>query len=64
MIDEIWKVARIQNKGHRICGHLSYTKEFHVCQLMEGRSEDVRSLMANIRNDPRIIVYEEFSKML
>jgi len=57
-------VASIQNKVHRISGHLSYTKEFDVCQLIEGRSGDVCSLMACIRKDPRIIVYEEFSKIL
>jgi len=64
MINEIWKVSSIQNEAHRISGHISYTNEFHVCQLIEGRPEEVLSLMANIRKDPRLIIYKEFSKTL
>jgi len=64
MMNEIWKLSCIQNQAHNISGHLSYTNDNHVCQWIEGKFEDVRSLMANIRNDPRIIISKEFSKSL
>jgi len=66
MISEIWRVSTICNKKHGVCvsGHLVYTKEHHVCQLIEGKADSIVTLMENIRKDPRVIVYSEFRKRL
>ena len=64
MISEIWRVSIIWNKKHGVSGHLAYTKEHHVCQLIEGKADSIVTLMENIRKDPRVIVYSEFRKRL
>merc|ERR550534_3390082 len=61
---EIWNVARIQNQKFAISGHLSWTKEYHVVQLLEGKTENVNSLMANIDKDPRVIIWKVFRRKL
>ena len=64
LMNKIWKAVSMKYKLLGISGHISYTNQFHVCQLIEGKLEHVRNLMAEIRNDPRIIIYKEFSKSL
>jgi len=64
MISEIWKVSSIWNSTHSISGHLAYTNELHVSQLIEGKADEITSLMAKIRNDPRVIVHKEFCRKL
>jgi len=63
-INEIWKVSREWNSTHGISGHLAYTNELHVSQLIEGKAEEITSLMAKIRNDPRVVVHKEFKRRL
>jgi len=60
MICEIWRLSIIGNKKYGVSGHLAYTKEHHVCQLIDGKADSIVSLMENIRKDPRFIVYSEF----
>merc|ERR1719317_136502 len=64
MINEIWKVASVLNCTHMISGHIAYTNELHVCQLIEGKADKITSLMANIIKDPRIVVSKEFEMKL
>jgi len=64
MIAEIWKVSSIWNSTHGISGHLAYTNELHVSQLIEGKAEEIISLMRNIRKDPRVVIHKEFRKKL
>jgi len=52
----------IRNRKHNISGHLSYTKGHHVCQLIEGEADAIRTLMKNIRKDPRVIIHSELKK--
>jgi len=64
MIQEIWNVSKYWNKIDAISGHLSYTNEYHVAQLIEGRAEKVNSLMARIEKDPRVYIWKVFRKTL
>lgn len=64
MMNEIWKVSKTWNSSHRISGHLSWSNDLHVCQLIEGKEKDITSLMSKIRKDPRITIYKEFEKRL
>jgi len=63
-INEIWKVSSEWNSKHGISGHLAYTNEYHVSQLIEGKAEEITSLMAKIRKDPRVVIVAEFQKIL
>jgi len=63
-INEIWKVSREWNSTHGISGHLAYTNELHVSQLIEGKAKEITSLMAKIRIDPRVVVHREFQRRL
>jgi len=64
MINDIWGVSMNWNSAHGVSGHLSWTNECHVSQLIEGRTKAVNSLMARIRRDSRVAIYEEFRKKL
>jgi len=64
MINEIWKVSSSWNSSHGISGHLAYTSELHVAQLIEGKADEVTSLIAKIRKDPRVSVYKVFQRKL
>merc|ERR1719348_1998404 len=64
MISEIWKVASIFNSTHGISGHLSYTNGWDVAQLIEGKADEIISLMERIRKDPRVVIYKEFKKII
>jgi len=64
MITEIWNVSSIWNARHGISGHLAYTKEHHVCQLIEGKADSIVYLMNKIRKDSRVIVCNEFQRTL
>jgi len=64
MINDIWQVASIHNIMCNISGHLSWTKDFHVAQIMEGKDEDVTALMAKIRKDTRVVIFKEFRRNL
>jgi hypothetical protein len=64
MMTDIWKVASSCNKSHMISGHLSWTKECHVCQLIEGKADEITRLIEKIRKDPRVVIYKEFQKKL
>jgi len=63
-INEIWKVSKEWNSAHGVSGHLAYTNELQVSQLIEGKAEEITSLMAKIRNDPRVVVHREFQRKL
>lgn len=45
---------------NQISGHLAYTNELYVCQLIEGKADVITHLMAKIRKDPRVHIYKEF----
>jgi len=60
MINDIWSSARVHNVKSGISGHLSWTRQGHVAQLMEGREENVLFLMSKIRADPRVVISKEF----
>ena len=62
MMSEIWKVASIFNSTHGISGHLSNTNGCDVAQLIEGKADEIISLMERIRKDPRIVIYKEYKK--
>jgi hypothetical protein len=64
MINEIWKVASVWNTHMGISGHLAYTLELHVAQLLEGRADAVNNLMAKIKKDPRVNVHKVFRRKL
>jgi len=64
MINEIWSVSRFGNQKYGISGHLSYTNEHHVAQLIEGKAEQINSLMANIEKDNRVLIYKVFRRKL
>jgi len=64
MINEIWNKSRVWNKNFGISGHLSYTNDYHVAQLIEGKVETVNSLMANIEKDPRVLIWKTFRRTL
>jgi len=64
MIKEISKVSSVWNCKHSISGHLAYTNELHVSQLIEGKATETNYLMAKIRKDPRVVVYQEFRRKL
>merc|ERR1719167_572597 len=64
MIRDIWKVSSMLNCKHFISGHLSYTTELYVSQLIEGKAMETNYLMAKIRKDPRVVVYREYHRKL
>lgn len=64
MMAEIWEKSSVWNRDHGISGHLAYTNELHVSQLIEGKADTIRYLMKKIRKDPRVVVYKEFRKSL
>jgi len=64
MISDIWTVSMICNRKHNVSGHLSYSKGNHVCQLIEGKADAIRTLMKNIRKDPRVIIHSELKKTI
>jgi len=64
MIKEIYKVSSVWNCKHSISGHLAYTNELHVSHLIEGKATETNYLMAKIRKDPRVVVYQEFRRKL
>jgi hypothetical protein len=64
MINEIWKVSMDWNSKHAISGHLAYTNEHHVAQLIEGKADEINSLFAKIQKDPRVSVYKCFKGKL
>jgi len=64
MIADIWKGARIFNSANFIGGHLAWTEDGYVGQLLEGSKEVVMPLMKRIKKDPRVIVHKVFSKDL
>jgi len=64
IINDILGVFMNWNSAHGVSGHLSWTNECHVSQLIEGKAEAVNSLMARIRRDSRVEIYEEFRKKL
>lgn len=64
LINEIWDVSKCWNRINCISGHLAYTKERYVSQLIEGKSDVVISLMAKIRRDSRVVIYKEFRRKL
>jgi len=64
MINEIWEHSSEWNVKNGISGHLAYTNEFHISQLIEGKAEEIKSLMSKIRKDPRVVIQAEFQKKL
>jgi len=64
MINDIWGVSRFSNKKYGISGHLAYTSECHVAQLIEGKADKINSLMAIIEKDSRILIYKVFRRKL
>jgi len=64
LIKEIWEVSSVWNSTHNISGHLAYTENSHISQLIEGKAGEITSLMAKIRSDPRVVVYKEFRRTL
>lgn len=64
MIQEICKVPSFLNTHTNISGHLAYTKELHVCQVIEGKADEITYLMAKIREDARLNIYKEFKRKL
>jgi len=64
MIADIWNKSRVWNQIFGISGHLSYTSDYHVAQLIEGKVETVNSLMANIERDPRVCIWKTFRRTL
>jgi len=64
MINEIWKVASVWNPIHGISGHLSYTKQLHVAQLIEGKADAIKALIERIHKDSRVNVTKVFSRKL
>jgi hypothetical protein len=64
MMNEIWKVSSVWNSKHSISGHLAYTKDLHVCQLLEGKAGEITSLFSKIRKDPRVSVWKFFKRKL
>jgi len=54
MMNEVWNVSAFLNSRNQISGHLTFTNELHVCQLIEGKAEEITHLMAKIRKDPRV----------
>jgi len=64
MINDIWNVSKAWNSTHGISGHLAYTQEHHISQLIEGKAVFVKNLMARIRNDPRVVIHKEFKRTL
>jgi len=63
-INDIWKVSSLWSITYGISGHLGYTNEHHISQLIEGKAKDVTYLMAKIREDPRVVVYREFRRRI
>merc|ERR1719233_550265 len=47
-----------------VSGHLAYTKEYHVCQLIEGKAAYIEILMRKILKDPRVTVHKVFRRNL
>jgi len=64
LINEIWDVSRVWNRINGISGHLAYTNERYVSQLIEGKADVVISLMEKIRRDSRVKIYKEFRRKL
>jgi len=64
MISEIWQVSSKWNSAHGIAGHLAYTSEHHVAQLIEGKADVIKILMEKIRKDPRVSVHKVFQRKL
>merc|ERR1719419_1712085 len=64
MIGDVWQVARKFNSSNFISGHLSFTKSFHVIQLLEGLEDTVMSLLERIRKDFRVIIEKEFIRKI
>jgi len=63
-INEIWDVSKVWNSTHGISGHLAYTDGRWISQLIEGKAEEITSLMAKIRGDSRVVIYKEFRRKL
>jgi len=64
VISDIWKVSSVWNSSHGISGYLGYTNGLHIAQLIEGKADEITSLMAKIRKDPRVVIYKEFRRTL
>jgi len=64
MVSEVWKVSMDWNSKHGISGHLAYTNEHHVAQLIEGKADEITSLIAKIQKDPRVCVFKVFKRKL
>lgn len=64
MINEIWDVSKVWNRINCISGHLSYTRERYVSQLIEGKADMVNSLMEKIERDPRVKIRKAFRRKL
>jgi len=64
MINDIWGVSKFWNEKFGISGHLSYTNEYHVAQLIEGNADNINSLMENIEKDSRVFIYKVFRRKL
>jgi len=64
MMNEIWQFSSQWNSSHGIAGHLAYTSERHVAQLIEGKANVIISLMKKIRKDPRVSVHKVFQRKL
>jgi len=59
---DIWKVSSVFNKANFIGGHLAWTEDSYVGQLLEGPKKVVLSLMEKIKKDPRVDIDKVFSR--
>jgi len=64
MIDDIWKTASVFNKANFIGGHLVWTEDGYVGQLLEGSKDVVFPLLERIKKDPRVVIDKLYSKDL
>merc|ERR1719447_234872 len=63
-MSEIWKTAISFNRRNGIAGHLAYTNENHCAQLIEGKADTIKYLIAKIEKDPRVSVEMVFKSKL
>jgi len=64
IIADIWKCASVFNKANFIGGHLVWTKNYYVAQILEGSKEVVMSLLERIKKDPRVVVEKVYTRDL